>query len=434
MMRERSSNVNAASALVLGGGIIGTTTAYCLAKHGLEVTVVERCADVGLQTSFANAGLITPSQADPWNAPGTALKLIKWLGREDSPLLLRLRAVPSMAGWLLRFLLASREREFHRSMLASARLALFSAARLKRLRGEEHLDYDANLTGTIKVFADHASLAEAVELANVLRHEGVPFEHLTAQAAVAKEPALGDMQSQLAGAIYYPNDESGDAHKFTQAMAHCCRRLGVTFKLDTTIERISTSGGRVTGIETSAGPLAADAYVLAAGSYSPLLAATAGLRVPVRPVKGYSLTLPRADWRHAPNIPVVDFGRKIIVARLGERIRVAGTAELAGYDHHPNPVRGNHMLEQAFAMFPSLREHVQASAIQHWAGLRPATPDGPPILGASPLQNLFFNTGQGPLGWTMAAGSAQVVADIVAGQAPAIDTPGLTFSRFKTRI
>lgn len=420
----------ARSALVLGGGIIGTTTAWYLAERGFDVTVLERRAAVGLETSFANGGLLTPSQADPWNAPGTALKLFKWLGRDDSPLLLRPRALPGLAGWGLRFLLASRRPAYERAAETSLRLGLYSVDALDGLREALGLAYDERIAGTLKIFREASAFDKSVELARLLARHGLRYEALTPDAAVEHEPALASIRGQLAGAIFYPADESGDAFKFTEAVAAAARAAGVEFRFDTAVQRLRRGADGVAAVETDQGEFTADAYVLAAGCRSRALGATAGLRLPIYPAKGYSVTAPFDGWHGAPAIPLVDFERKVTATPLGDRLRVAGTAEFAGYDTRLDETRCDSMFRQALAILPEFAPRVDEARIKRWCGLRPMTPDGPPILGATPVSDLYLNTGHGPLGWTFATGSSRAVADIVAGRAPEIDLDGLTYGRF----
>lgn len=420
----------ARSALVLGGGIIGTTTAWYLAERGFDVTVLERRDSVGLETSFANGGLLTPSQADPWNAPGTAIKLFKWLGREDSPLLLRPRALPGLAGWGLRFLLASRRPAYERAAETSVRLGLYSVKALDELRELLDLRYDERLAGTLKIFQSQAALDESVALADLLARHGLRYEALSADAAVEREPALAPIRAELAGGILYPADESGDAFKFTEGMAAAARAAGVDFRFGTTIRRLRRGTGGIAAIETDRGEFSADAYVLAAGCHSRALGAACGLRLPIYPAKGYSVTVPFDGWDGAPMIPLVDFERKLVLTPLGYRLRIAGTAEFAGYDTRLNPARGGSILQQALNILPEFAPRVDEKRVTHWTGLRPLTPDGPPILGETSCRNLFVNVGHGPLGWTFAAGSSRIVADLVAGREPEIALDGLRYKRF----
>jgi D-amino-acid dehydrogenase len=418
------------SALVIGGGIIGTTTAWYLAERGFDVTVLERRDGVGLETSFANTGLLTPSQADPWNAPGTALKLLKWLGREDSPLLLRPRALPGMASWGLRFLLASRRQAYERAARASLKLGLYSVRALDELREKLALDYDHRLRGTIKIFRQAASLDDSVQLAQFLERGGLRYDALDAAGAVELEPALAPVREKLAGAIHYPADESGDAFKFTRELAAAAKRNGVQFRCTTTVNRIRRGPNGIAAVETDGGAHTADAYVLTAGCHSRALARRCGLKLPIYPAKGYSTTTPLGNWNNPPATPVVDFERKIVVTPLGDRLRVGGTAEFTGYDLNLTATRCDNVLRQALDIFPDYARHVDHQQVRRWAGLRPMTPDGPPIIGATPCKNLFVNTGHGPLGWTFAAGSSRLTADLVAGNKPGINLEGLGYDRF----
>lgn len=416
--------------VIIGSGVIGVTTAYELARDGHSVMVVDRQPGVALETSFANGGLVTPSQSDPWNAPGSFRRLISWLGREDSPLLLRPRALPGMMGWGLRFLRASRPERYRRSAHASARLGLYSVSRLDHIREETNIEYHALTKGTLKIFTSPRSMKEALSVAAMLAEDGLQYKELDARETANLEPTLKESVLSLAGAIHYPNDESGDAHVFTTNLAGRCRQMGVRFLSDTVVSRLRTADGIFTGVETSSGTISAEACVIAAGSYSPLLARSAGLKLPIYPVKGYSITVPIRAPFEAPRIPVVDFDRKIVMAPLGERMRIAGTAEFTGYDTQPNLPRSRSVLALAQTLFPQLTDAAAPDEIEYWTGLRPMSCDGPPILGPTPMKGLFLNTGHGPLGWTMACGSARVVADCIAGNETGVTLDGLTLARF----
>ena len=410
--------------------MIGTTTAYFLARDGHEVEVVERRHDVAQETSFANAGIIHVSLVEPWNEPGIALKLFRWIGREDSPALLRPSAIPGLLAWGREFLRNSARARHERHTLINLRLALYSGGVLRELRAQTGIRYDHGTAGLLRLFRDDASLAHAAAVAERLRPHGVPYRVLDASEAVELEPAIAPIAGDLKGGVHFPDDESGDARMFTRALADEAEHEGVRFHLDTGIERLDAEGERITGVATSAGRHEADAYVLALGSYSPAMVRPLGLRLPVYPVKGYSLTAPREGWNDAPRMVVADESLKVGVAILGDRIRIAGSAEFAGYDATPNERRADYVWRMATRLFPALGRHVQRSAVQPWSGLRPMTPDGPPILGPTPFRNLFLNTGHGHLGWTMACGSARAVADVVSGRAPAIDLDGLGYGRF----
>ena len=417
----------AQTALVIGGGVIGVSTAWYLMERGIAVTLVERRAASALETSFANGGLVTPSQSDPWNGPGTLTHLLAWLGREDSPLLLRPRALPGMWRWGLKFLWASRAAPWWRATEANLRLGLYSAACLTRLREEHKLLYDGLNAGTLKLFRDSYALERSATLAEALSPSGLKYRVLGPDQAVELEPLLRACTETLAGAIHYPLDQSGDAHAFTRALETRAKKIGVRFLYGTEVQGFEARGGLIAAAHTSGGELSADAYVLAAGCASPALLAPLGLKLPMYPVKGYSLTLPTPPGMRL-GVPLVDFERKIVVTPLGDRLRIAGTAEFAGFDPSPNPRRAAAILRHARRLLPALGESGDAEC---WAGLRPMTSDGPPILGPTPYPNLHLNTGHGPLGWTLAAGSARVVADLVAGQRPEIDLSGFDYGRYR---
>jgi len=418
------------SAIVIGGGIIGVTTAWYLAERGVSVTLLERREAAALETSYANGGLVTPSQSDPWNGPGTLAHLIKWLGREDSPLLLRMRALPGMWRWGLRFLLASRATPWWRATEANLRLGLYSADCLAALRDQLRLQYDSLSAGTLKVFRDGYAFERSMALAEALSPQGLSYRALNPADAARLEPLLEPVQGGLAGAIHYPKDASGDAHAFTRQLERKARKAGVEFRYGTEVKGLRCDSKRVEAVVTQGGKLEAESYVLAAGNTSPALLATVGLTLPMYPVKGYSITVPAAKWTRPLGVPLVDFEHKTVLTPLGERLRIAGTAEFNGFDITLNPRRGASILRHALALVPTLGAQVDVTKMEHWAGLRPMTADGPPVLGVTPLQNLFLNTGHGPLGWTLAAGSGRVVADLMAGLKPEIDLTGLDYGRY----
>ncbi len=416
------------STIILGAGLIGTATAYYLAQAGEEVLVVERQAEAGRETSFANGGLVTPSMSDPWAAPGLPLKMLKWLGDEQAPFLLRPRALFGLMGWGLRFLANCNERSWRRNARTVLRLATYSSRALDALTTEAGLDYDRNDDGTLRIFRDELSMTAAQRSAELLSGYGVAHRVLDGAGCIEVEPALAPVADKIAGAILFPDDRSGDAFKFTQAVAELCRQRGVTFRFDTEVRAIETTGNDVTAIVTDSGPLEAERYVLALGSYSGAMARPLGLRLPIYPVKGYSLTAPVGGWNNPPTVPVVDDGRKFAVARFGDRIRAAGTAEFTGFDLSLNPRRGRNLLDALGELYPGF---APGQEVEHWCGLRPLTPDGAPILGRSPYRNLYLNCGQGHLGWTLACGSGRVVADVMRGREPEIDLEGMTLKRYQ---
>jgi D-amino-acid dehydrogenase len=417
--------------LVLGGGVIGITTAWFLAQDGHEVTVVEREQGVALGTSYANGSLIHTSLVEPWNEPGIALKLVQWLGRDDAPAVLRLAAIPGMLGWGISFLRNSTAARHRRHTLVNLRLALLSAKTLKEVRRQTGIEHDQREVGILKVLRDQATLDANVGQARVLADEGsVPFQVLDRAGVLALEPALTEGGDTIRGGILFPEDESGDCHLFTRRLAQAFERAGGRLRLGCRIERIEAEGDRITGVIADGRRLDADAYVLALGWSSPALGQGLGLRLPINPVKGYSITVPKSGWNEPPRVPMVDQDLKIGVVALGDRLRLAGSAEFTGPDLKLDPQRSDYIWQAALKMFPALARHADPQTLERWTGLRPMTPDGPPILGPSRYRNLFLNAGHGHLGWTFACGSALVVAALVTGKTAPIALDGLTLERF----
>ncbi|MDN3519149.1 D-amino acid dehydrogenase [Aquisalimonas lutea] len=411
--------------VVIGAGVLGVTTAWYLRRDGHTVTVVDRAEGAGRETSFANGALLHASHAEPWNAPGVVWQLLRWLGREDSPLLLRPGQIPRVAGWGLAFLRNSTQARFARHTRINAALAVYSLQQLRALRAETGIRYDEAANGILKVFHDRAALDTVQAASQIMAPLGVRHEVLDRAATVAREPSLQETAEHLVGGIYYPDDESGDAQRFTERLAALAADRGVVFRYGTSVERLGVQGGRIDSVETDQGGLEPDAVVLAAGNDSRALARQAGLRLPIYPVKGYSVTLPAEGWAAAPAVPIIDDARKIVLTRIGDRIRIAGMAEFAGHDTTLHPRRAEAVLRQACSLYPSLTEHARGVTPDYWTGLRPMTPDGPPILGASAVSNLYLNTGPGHMGWTFACGCARLVADEVSGHPPAIALDGL---------
>jgi D-amino-acid dehydrogenase len=408
--------------VVLGAGVIGTASAWYLGEAGHEVTVVDRQPDAGLETSFANGGQVSVSHAEPWANPGAPAKIVKWLGREEAPLLFRLRADPRQWAWGLRFLvecLPGRTRRNTREILS---LALYSRGELQRLRRETGIEYDHLGKGILHYYTDARELARAVEQAAVMAEFGCERELKSAAECLAIEPALARSTVRILGGTYTVSDESGDARKFTQGLAALARARGATFRFDTTVRRLETENGRVARVHVTSGgreeTLSCDACVVALGSYSPLLLAPLDVRIPVYPLKGYSITIPLAAGDVAPTVCLTDEAAKLAMSRLGERLRVAGTAELADYGTEVNAVRCEAIATRIRAIFPGVAGTARA---ERWAGLRPATPSNVPLVGRTHLPNLFLNTGHGTLGWTMACGSGRAIADIVSGRVPEVD-------------
>lgn len=410
--------------VVLGAGIVGTTTAYELASDGHEVVVVDRQEKAAMETSFSNAGLASPGHAYTWASPRAPRILWDSLFRDDVALRMRLRLDPRMWAWGLRFL---KECTAERAAINTAhkvRLCLYSLERFAEVNRRFAIDYDRTTRGAIYIYRDRDHYERGVGAMSVLTDNGVTLQPVSTEEAVAIEPALAPDRASIAGAIYCPIDESGDCHAFSNAIAqHCAQQLGVEFRWSTAITRIEVQGERVSGVVTDKGRVEGDAYVLALGSYSPLLSRPIGFDMPIYPVKGYALTIPIEGHQGAPTLPGVDEKYLIAWSRLGGRLRVTATADFAGFDLSLNERDFNHMLATIRRLFPDGAAYEKAS---RWAGLRPMTPKGTPVLGASPKRNLFLNTGQGHIGWTMSMGSARIVADLVAGKKPAIDLAGLT--------
>jgi D-amino-acid dehydrogenase len=415
--------------LVLGGGLIGVTTAYLLRGRGHEVTVVEREAGPGRQTSFANGGLLSPSMPEPWNAPGCWRVLLGSLGRSDTALKLRLSAVPGLASWGIAFLRNARPEMFERNLLANLRLARYSLEVLRRLRSQVRLDYGGAARGSLRIFRARASLEHAWATLQRLSQEGLTFRTLEPAAAVELEGALEPIAGELAGAIHCPDDETGDAWRFCEALTARAREQGVEFRFGSAIDALESAAGRITGVRTSAGRLTADCYVVAAGSYSTRLLRPLGLTLPVQPVKGYSVTFDRVDGAPALGLPLADDDLHAVVTPLEGVIRAAGTAEFAGYDLTLRPERVRNLIGLVERLLPNRPQLAPAKA-RAWCGLRPVSADGVPIIGATRFANLLVNSGHGPLGWTMAAGSAQLLTDLLSQTAPAIDPAPYAWARF----
>lgn len=405
--------------LVAGSGLLGVSSAYALACVGAKVTVLERAASPAEGTSHANAGMITPSMADPWNAPGIHRDLLRWLGREDAPFLLRPSALPGLLDWGLRFLAASRPEAFRRHMEANLRLARYSQQVMAQLRGSLDLPHDHLANGTIKVFADARHFEMAAGRNRQLQELGLDVRLLDATGAVKVEPSLAPVRERIAGAVYCPQDESGDAREYTHRLARHAASAGVEFRFGTVVEDFERDGHRIAAVRAGTERFEADEFVLAAGAWCEPLLRRLGLRVPVKPVKGYSITLDMGSWAGAPRMPVIDDAMHLAATPLGRRLRVAGTAEIAGDDRTLNPARIENLFRSVAALFPSLP--LDRSRAQPWAGLRPMSADGVPRIGRLPYENLWLNTGQGHLGWTLAAGSAALLADLMQGRAPALD-------------
>lgn len=412
--------------LVLGAGVIGTTTAYYLLKAGHEVVVVDRQPDVALETSFANAGGICPGFAGPWAAPGIPSKALRWLFSSAAPLSVRPRPDRRQWRWLAAFLGNCNAERYELNKARMQRIAHYSKACLTELRQELDLDYDHGTGGVLQIFRTEAEFEAAHRASKVLQSFNVPHRVVDARGALEIEPALASGMIAPAGGLHLPNDETGDCHLFTKHLAAILKSKGAAFHFDTAIKHLIAEGDALSGVATSRGTLSADRYVIALASDAPFLLRPIGIEVPVYPVKGYAVTIDQVRTDYAPRSSVMDEHSKIMVTRLGNRLRAAGMAEVGGYDRTVKPRRAAAVLETARALFPLAGDYATAS---FWSGLRPMTPDGPPYLGATAYRNLMLNIGQGSNGWTQACGCARILADLVSGKAPDIDLDGLTIER-----
>jgi D-amino-acid dehydrogenase len=413
--------------LVLGSGVIGTTIAYYLAKAGHQVTVVDRQPGPALETSFANAGEVSPGYSAPWAGPGVPVKAIKWMLMHHSPLVIKPMLDPTMWRWTLSMLRNCTEAAYQINKSRMVRIAEYSRDCLKQLRADTGIAYDERTQGTLQLFRTQKQFDGIGKDVEILRQSGVPFQVLDRDGYLAYEPALSMVKHKFVGALRLPGDETGDCYKFTRNLAGMAESLGVTFRFGTTITDIEQDGQRITGIHTSAGTLAADQYVLALGSYSTRLLKQVGIDVPVYPVKGFSITVPITDQAMAPESTIMDETHKVAVTRLGDRIRVGGTAQLSGFDLGLEAGRRKTLEFVVSDLFPHGGD---LSRAEFWTGLRPMTPDGTPIIGKTRFDNLTLSTGHGTLGWTMAAGTGRVVADMLSGRKPEIPVADLSIARY----
>ena len=412
--------------IVLGAGVIGTTTAWYLAERGHEVTVVDRREGAGLETSFANGGQVSACHAEPWAGPGAPFKIHKWLWRDDSPLLFRPQFDFNQWSWGTRFLRECTPGRMRENVRAIVAMSLYSRSALQELRRETGIQYDELAKGILYYFTDRGAFDEAVESEAVMKSYGLDRDAISVEEAVRIEPALAACAHRIVGATYTATDESGDAHVFTQRLADKARaERGVKVLYGHTIQGVRFEDGEVKGVvvrkekdEEHSLTLTADAYVVALGSYSPLLTRPIGIDLPVYPTKGYSASVPIADASKAPMVSVTDDSAKIVVTRLGNRMRIAGTAELAGYNTELNPVRCQALIKRVSEFFPGAGHYERAT---FWTGLRPSTPSNVPLIGRTKVPNLWLNTGHGTLGWTMACGSGRALADLMSGRKPEVD-------------
>ncbi len=412
--------------IVLGGGVIGVTSAYYLAKAGHEVVVIDRQPGPACETSFANAGQISPGYASPWAAPGIPLKAMKWMLQRHAPLSISPDGSKFQLQWMWQMLRNCTAERYTVNKERMVRLAEYSRDCFKQLRVDAAIDYEGRQRGTMQLFRTQKQFDDAAKDIEVLRAAGVPYELLTREQLAQAEPALALVKDKLVGSLRLPNDETGDCNLFTLRLAAMAEALGVQFRFNQSIDALTVSGGRISGVQCGAQTVQGDAYVVALGAYStPLLKSI--VDIPVYPMKGYSITVPITDADAAPVSTILDESYKIAVTRFDDRIRVGGMAEIAGFDTRLNPRRRATLEMVVNDLFPQAGDTAQAT---FWTGLRPMTPDGTPVVGRTALANLFLNTGHGTLGWTMSCGSAQMLADLMSGRRPAIRHDDLAVGRY----
>ena len=416
--------------VVIGAGLLGLTTAYFLRRHGGDVTVVDRQKGAGLETSFANGGMLHASQASPWNAPGVFWYALRNLGREDSALLIRPRALPRMLGWSWAFFRNARPAKYYSSLEKNTRLADYSISVLNEHYAALDMDFDRDDRGTLKIYRTPDELDEAMNLARRCAGWGVRYSALSPAETTALEPALQPIESELSGGVHFPDDVSGDAHKFCCELKQRCADDGISFMLESEVSELLVANDQMQAVVANGDTLTTDNCVIAAGSYSTQLAASAGVKIPVQPVKGYSVTIPMSAWATKPAIPVIDDHYHAAITPLGDRLRVAGTAEFAGFDNTLTPSRIENLYRLVRHVYPQGADRIDRDESAHWTGLRPMSPDGVGVMGDTPVRGLFVNTGHGHLGWTMAPGAGKLVADRIATGRSEIDLRDYSLARY----
>ena len=412
---------------VLGAGVVGATAAYFLSREGHDVAVIDRQDGAGLETSFANGGQISASQAAPWAAPNAPFLMLRWLGKVDAPLLYHLRADPILWRWSINFLFNCTSVKWQNNTAKNLKLALYSRQLMRKIRSQTRIDYDTKSVGILKIFRTPKELDNGVAHASMLRQLNCNNQVLSQKSCFALEPALEENGEEILGGIHSPDDESGDAYTFTRKIALNSLNKGAKFYYGEDIKCLKSEGDIITSVETHKGRHQADIFVVSLGSYSPLLLKPLNIRLPIYPTKGYSVTIPTSNGHNAPNVSITDEDNKIVYSRLGNRLRVAGTAEFSGYDMKLNKDRARTILNKAKTQFPNGGDFKNSSL---WTGLRPLTPDGMPVIGKTTFRNLYLNTGHGTLGWTMCAGSGKLLADLVNGISPEIDAKAFRPDRF----
>ncbi|MDO7537298.1 D-amino acid dehydrogenase [Acinetobacter pittii] len=412
--------------IVLGSGVIGVASAYYLAQQGAEVTVLDRQSGPAEETSFGNAGQISPGYSTPWAAPGIPFKAVKWMFQHHAPLAINLDGSMWQLQWMAQMLKNCNPQSYAVNKERMMRVAEYSRDCLRELRKDTGINYENRAKGTLQLFRKEAQMEAVQRDISVLQECGVSYELLNGNELGRVEPALANAQDKLVGGLHLPNDETGDCYLFTNALAQIAKELGVNFQFNQNVEKLIVEGDEIKGVQVNGKVLTADRYVLAFGSYSRDFLKPLDLQLPVYPVKGYSLTIPIVDPAFAPQSTVLDETYKIAITRFDQRIRVGGMAELSGFNLGLNEDRRATLQMVTQDLFPG-GDMVQAS---FWTGLRPMTPDSTPIIGATRFKNLFLNTGHGTLGWTMACGSGKLISDIVLNHKTEISTDGLSIQRY----
>ncbi|KVL26629.1 D-amino acid dehydrogenase [Burkholderia sp. MSMB1835] len=412
--------------VILGSGVVGVASAYYLARAGHEVTVIDREAGPALETSFANAGQISPGYAAPWAAPGVPLKAVKWMFEKHAPLAIRLDGTRFQLQWMYQMLRNCTAERYAINKGRMVRLAEYSRDCLQALRADTGIQYEGRTGGTLQLFRTQQQLDGAAKDIAVLQEANVPFELLSPAELKKAEPALAAVSHKLTGGLRLPGDETGDCQLFTTRLAALAESLGVKFRYNTPIDALAIAGGKIAGVQCGSETVRADAYVVALGSYSTRFISNL-MKIPVYPLKGYSITAPIVNEAAAPVSTVLDETYKIAITRFDQRIRVGGMAEIVGFDKTLRAARRETLEMCVNDLFPGGGDTSKAT---FWTGLRPMTPDGTPIVGRTPVSNLFLNTGHGTLGWTMSCGSGQLLADLISGKMPAIQADDLSVHRY----
>lgn len=407
--------------IVIGGGLIGVSTAYELARRGYSTTLLEAREGVALETSYANGGLLTPSMSDPWNAPGIHRQVIPSLIDPTAPMRLRPSALPALISWGMKFLAGSQRAKYMTATRANYSLAKYSLQCTSNLRTALGLQYDEGLRGTLKVFRDTNAMAGPLALAKELESLGLRFVVLDRDAVIDAEPALHDIREQIAGALQFPNDESGDAHKFSAEISTAFVRAGGAVKSVTRVSEIRARRGSVTSVVANDEEIAAETVVVAAGHATAPMVQQLGIKLPIAPAKGYTITFDASGIDSRPLVPVIDDALHAAITPLGTRLRVAGTVEFAGADTRIRPERIDNLMKLLAAVYPRVAAQLDVTRGRAWAGLRPMSADGRPFIGGTRVKGLYINAGHGHLGWTLASGSARLLTDLIAGERPQID-------------